>query len=371
MSWRAVSCVWLLITFAIVDICRAAKMEHSRRDNNTDTITIVVPAFFSDPPQLGLSITTILQLQIWRTLRKEPERNPDRLSFGNGQALWDSATLEEPTNEAAVIEAADSAQMVVWGKAYALGSGSSVMTYLTVPTIKDSRLVKFEQWKLTFKVSNEKFDVIADLPTRQYAFEPIFLPESLVSAYSSLDALTIYKTRTGRKKLGVVASASELFALRWEENSVRVRTNRVTGWLRIPQLSNTTEVVDFVGGLMRIFRADWEGALELLSRVTTNPQTPTALRIDANLLAARATYQLGGNFEPYLLEAEKYDRFSQRIIRYRVMGMLAELNNSDAGPLVERAAAAREYLDARAHLFPADDEWLVACRQLLDALTKR
>jgi hypothetical protein len=121
---------------------------------------------------------------------------------------------------------------------------------------------------------------------------------------------------------------------------------------------------------MRIFRADWDGALELLSRVASNPKTPTELRIDSYLLMARANYQLGHDHQPYLLEAEKFDRFSQRIVRYRVMGMLAGLKTSDLGGLVDKAAATKEYLEAHAHLFSADDGWLPACRQLLAAITK-
>jgi hypothetical protein len=372
MSLRAATFVCLLVTFTVIDICRETDAKAPPRQSNPDTVTIVVPAFFSEPPQLGLSVTTILHLQIWKTLRKAPEKNPEKLSFGKGQVFWYVDTPEEPTHEAAAkVAMPDSAQIVLWGKAYALGGGSSVMAYLTLPTIRDSPLQQFEMWKLKLNVAGKDYDVVADVPARQYAFEPIFLPDKLVSTYSSVDALTIYKTRTGKKKIGPVALTSDLFATRWEEDAVRVSTGKTVGWLRLPHLSRTTEVVDFVGGLMRIFRADWDGALELLSRVVSNTQTPMALRIDSNLLMARAAYQLGRDFEPYLLDAEKFDRFSKRIVRYRVMGMLAGLESADAGQLVDKAAATREYLDARAHLFSADDKWLLRCRELLAAFTKR
>lgn len=371
MTWRAGTLVWLLVTLAAIDICSDAEAKSPARESNPDTITIVVPAFFSEPPRVGLNAMTVLWLQIWKTLRKAPDRNPDGLSFGNGQALWDDITLEEPTHEAAAKRADNSAQIVVWGKAYALGSGSSVMVYLTLPATKDSRMRKFEQWKLTFSVSRKDYVLIADVPSRQYSFEPISLTEALVSTYSSIDALPIYRTRTGTEPLGDAASASELFALEWEDNSVRVRTDKGIGWIRLSYLSNTTEVVDFVGGLMRIFRADWDGAFTLLSRVASNRQAPSEVRIDANLLMARAAYQLGRNVQPYLEDAEKLDRFSQRIVRYRVMGMLAELQNSNARELGEKAVETKEYLDARAHLFSADDGWLITCRELLAALAKR
>jgi hypothetical protein len=362
----------LFLTLGIASTWQEAVAQPLARDSNPDTITAVVPAFLSEPPQLGLSVATVLQLQIWKTLRKVPperRRNSERLSFGKGEALWSNLTPKEPTHEAAA-DVAGTAQMVVWGKAYPLGIGSSVMAYLTLPTIRDSRLRQFEWWKLTFNISGKDYDVAADIPTRQYAFEPIFLTDNLVQSYSTIDGLPIYRRKNGKREIGTVASASELFALQWEGESVRVRTDKVTGWLRLPYISRTTEVVDFVGGLMRIFRADWDGALELLSRVASNPKTPTELRIDSYLLMARANYQLGHDHQPYLLEAEKFDRFSQRIVRYRVMGMLAGLKTSDLGGLVDKAAATKEYLEAHAHLFSADDGWLPACRQLLAAITK-
>lgn len=369
MMWRAAT-LFLLLMLAVPGAWGSAGAQAPKRESNPDTITVVLPAFFSEPPQLGLSVTTVLYLQIWRTLRKAPERNTERLSFGPSQLWWYEAPPEEPTHEAAIAQArSDSPQLIVWGKAYALPGGSSVMPYLAIPKKgDDSRKRQFEQWKLAFSSAGKDHQIIADLPARDYSFEPIFLPRIAVTSYSSIDALAIYSRRSGGVKRWTVDEVEDLFAEQWEENAVRVRTDKGPGWLRLPNLSKTTEVIDFVGGVTRIFRADWEGALQLLARVAASAHAPTAVRIDSNLLMARAAYQLGRAFEPYLLEAEKLDRFSQRVVRYRVMGMLAGLQGAEAAQLADKAAAIRSYLEARAHLFSADDEWLRACRSLFTAV---
>jgi hypothetical protein len=374
MSWRAATWIFLIAALNSADLALAAPAK--RAVPNKDMITVVVPPFFSEPAQLGVSVMTILQLQLWRTLRKAAPHSTTQSSFGDAEVLWGDDPLDEPTHEAATHEAQSlpeqPEQMVLWGKAYALGSGSSVLSYLTVPAFEDKRRHKFEYWKLTFSIADKDYEVTADLPTRQYAFEPIFLQGDLVSRYASMDALAIYQTRSGKKKLGLASAASELYAEQWEEDAVRVRTERLRGWLQLPQLlSGSSDVIDFVGGLIRVFRSDWDGAVTLLARVVANKQAPTALRVDANLLIARASYELGRDFEPYLLDAEKLNGFAQRVVRYRVMGMLAGLKNAAADATATKAAAARDYLESRAHVFPADDAWLSDCRQLLNALAPR
>ena len=91
MNWRGRIATCFVVVTAM---CGNADAEALRRENNPDKITLVVPAFFSEPPQLGLSVMTILQLQIWRTLRKEPDRNRNKLSFGDGEALWFAPHLQ-------------------------------------------------------------------------------------------------------------------------------------------------------------------------------------------------------------------------------------------------------------------------------------
>jgi len=60
--------------------------------------------------------------------------------------------------------------------------------------------------------------------------------------------------------------------------------NGVTGWVRMPNLSAVhSEVIDFAGGVIRILRHDWSGALQLSENVVENPRTPLAVLVDAYL----------------------------------------------------------------------------------------
>ena len=55
-------------------------------DPTTDEIRLYVPAF-DGPGSLGKNVATILNLQIWRTLRKEPDKDPKGEDFGRGMMV--------------------------------------------------------------------------------------------------------------------------------------------------------------------------------------------------------------------------------------------------------------------------------------------
>jgi hypothetical protein len=74
----------------------------------------------------------------------------------------------------------------------------------------------------------------------------------------------------------------------------------------LPQLStNVSEVVDFVGAIVRVFRGDWNGAEQLMDRVIENGGTPNELRTDAYLYKGLAAAQQSATQKALLLEARR------------------------------------------------------------------
>jgi hypothetical protein len=342
------------------------------RESNPDKIAILVPVFFSQPPELGLSVRALLQLQIWTTLRKEPDENSNRISFGEGKALWSSQTPKEATYESAIeLGRLYAAQMVLWGKAYRLGDGVSILTYLSLPRLSDSRKRHFETWELTFTIAGRLHRLVADVPARQYAFEPMIVPQDMINTYFNLNALDLYSSPTGETKIATIDASKHVSHVRQEGNAIYMRAGKLEGWILLPELAEArSEVVNFSAGLMRIFRADWDGASSLLAQVVDNPGAPTPLKIDSLLLLAHANYQLGRDFTPYLIQAEELDPYAVRVIQYRVMGMLAKMQNAEITERATLAAAAEKYLLERKQFFIGGDKWLLACRELLGSLAK-
>ena len=257
--------------------------------SSADEVRVFIPAFES-PGSLGLNVATVLNLQIWQTLRRAPTPNPLGLSFGDGLVIWDENPLERPSHaDAEQAGALDqiSADMVLWGKAYAYGGGVVVQSHLTFSDGNLRRRARPEQWNIHVPTGDGGVELTADVPARRYTFEPIVLGSDVVARYSAPAALKIYSAKEGGAELGTLNA--QLFKARQHEgDNVLVVSNpgpaQVKGWVRLPRLSaSRVEVVDFVGGLIRVMRADWNGARTLIKRVVENTHTPTALRIDSLL----------------------------------------------------------------------------------------
>ncbi len=95
-------------------------------------VALYIPAFEGEDA-LGRNVATVLNLQIWQTLRKAPFPNPQRISFGEGMVIWDDVPLSSQTHEGAVEAAREfGTDMVLWGKAWRYGDGVAVQAYLTI-----------------------------------------------------------------------------------------------------------------------------------------------------------------------------------------------------------------------------------------------
>ena len=82
-------------------------------------------------------VATVLNLQVFRTLRKAPSPNPLKLSFGDGTVLWGAVPLASASHaaaeRAATTEPRGNVRLVLWGKASAYADGVSVEAHLTLP----------------------------------------------------------------------------------------------------------------------------------------------------------------------------------------------------------------------------------------------
>ena len=100
-----------------------------------DEIRLYIPAF-EGPDSLGKNVATILNLQIWRTLRREPDRDPRGEDFGRGMIVWGVTPLKEGSHvgaEQAATKDNIASQFVLWGETFPYGSGVISQTYFSIP----------------------------------------------------------------------------------------------------------------------------------------------------------------------------------------------------------------------------------------------
>jgi hypothetical protein len=363
---RLVRIAVLAVFLPLLSLSAEAKDQQRNPDQplvgGADQVTLYIPAFQSDDANLGLAVATVMNLQVWQTLRKSPTPNPDSLDFGSGVVVWDKEPLSSADFETAEQAAAGTQdpppQLVLWGKCYRYGEGVVAQAYLSLPVTRSPRPTDPELWLVFLPGANGDALLESGIPTRRYAFEPIVLTRQVVETYSRPDALKLYAAQDGERVVGQVGD--ELVALRHAGPSdVEVQSGAVTGWLRLPSLARErSEVTDFTGGVLRAYRGDWMGVRSLMKKVADNPQTPTQLRVDAHLYRALAAVKLNRDPEPDLSAAEALNPYARRVVVYRAMALLSDYADSSAD--AQRAILDRvEQLVAERHyVFLPDDPWL-------------
>ena len=181
----------------------------------------------------------------------------------------------------------------------------------------------------------------------------------VIAGYSHPGALLMYSGPDGGNVVGTVGN--EFTALEQHADGAKVRSGKITGWVRLPRLSaERNGVVDFVGGIVRVFRGDWDGVGLLMGRVIANDTAPNEIRTDAFLYKGMAAARQGKPSEPAFAEARKLSPNARRCIVYAVLGKLwdySRLQGGDTGAKRELLRDARRLLEESAYLFEPDDPW--------------
>lgn len=332
---------------------------------NPDEIIVYIPAFESEGA-LGQNVATILNFQVWHTLRRYPwPNNPQNHDFGPATIIWSDRPIDNTRHDSATQRAKQItvlAQIVLWGKAYLYGNGVIVQANLTLPKYADLRERKLEVWHID--IGNQSLAV--DIPRRRFEFSSIILSPDFVANYSAPAALKIYQQRHGGEPIGTVGN--KFTGLQFEPDLAKVRSGSVTGWVRLPQLSkNKTEVIDMTAAIIRIYRGDWQGAITALNRVIDNPAVRVHLRLDAYLYRGMAKERLGRSGREDFEQAYAISPYAKTTVQYLIMSDIARLahvrvDSDEANRLRERI---RELEARHHHLFSPQDPWLGQLERLL------
>ena len=357
---RSRACPWLPIAFALVVVALG-----SRTAVGQARYVGLLVAPFAGPEPLGQKVATVLHLQIWQTLRLAPPNNIHRLNFGRGIVYWDEGAAPARHPEALARLAGLDAQMVLWGHAQEFGDGVVVQAYLTVAEALRADPAAGTLWSVSPpELAATKGAISVGLPASTFEFAPIVLRAAVIPLLRSPAGITIYEDRNFTTPKGELGG--DFRAVEQGPDRARVQSGGVTGWVRLPGLSaNRSEVTDFSGGLIRIFRRDWGGAIELFTRVTRTANAPVSIRVSSYLLMAASSRlqheQIGEADQSleFVEAAEQLNPYVRETIKYKCMALLAAPRRAERLRRLDETVRRSEYL------FPKDDPWIGKVKQVL------
>ena len=363
VSWRLVAPV-VIVAFLLATVGRA----------QTAMVGLLV-APFDGPQPVAAKTATVLHLQIWETLRLAPPNNVHKLSFGRGIVQW--AEWNPPTRHSdAVAQLSRTAsQMVLWGRVQEVGEGVLVQAYLSVANAGGA--VSGDLWRLAIpELGTANASIAVGLPTTMFEFAPIVLRLDLIPLLNSHIGTSpanvpVYRDRALTQRIGTLGN--DFKALEHGPSVARItasgsgRGASLTGWISVPGLSTTrSEVTDFAGGLIRIYRRDWGGAIDLLQRVVETRTAPVSIRVSSYLLMSAASYRLHEQSKTpdrsleYIQAAERLNPYLRETAKYKCMALLTRRNQ----PAMLQQL--QETLRTSTYLFPKDDPWLTKVKTVAE-----
>ena len=335
----------------------------------TDQISVLVPAFGGGP--VGKNVATVLNLKLWRTLRPTPHNSQHY--YPGGQVLWSVEPLASNSYEEAERAAkVNNAQLALWGSAVEFGNGVLVQCFLSIPEYEDLRREQPEKWLVTLACRDStKIQLEVTVPRRRYEFSPITLDSELVATYSIPSALKLYRTADNKTPVGDLGNSYTAIQHDGDYTKV-VSDNKQTGWVYVPKLSSEIEIVNFTGGLVRLLRADYPGAIELLKKISDS-RAGTSLKFDALLLQAIAKAKQGEDPNPVVDVAIALNPHLQAGIKFKITSLLWKYVTSSESQReqVSTAKELKRVISDNSYLFSTDDKWMLAARKALDCILEQ
>lgn len=358
-------------------VCLLANLATVNAQNNPDQITVYFPAFSGDSNTLGRNVSTVLSLQLAQTTRKAPwPDNPDKLDFGQGMIKWSPNAIAINQRQMAITEAQQSkllAQMVVLGGTKQFGNNVVVEVEVLLPDYQqahkgcktnkrqpcDYRQQNFELWPLQCKAKT----LYTPLPRRRYHMAGIVLENSVVKQFSQIKGLPISASQQEERVIGHTGDDLQFleFNRHLPKAPTKLRSKGVEGYVALPKISaQNSEFADMAGGLLQLFRGDWQAAHSSFSRVLENPVTRVPLKVDAFLLRGMVQFRRGNNGLKDITRAASLAPYDAGAARYQLTAMVAA-----------RVAVAdiRQTLQEKRYLFDNDDEWLKQLDSFISCMT--
>jgi hypothetical protein len=360
----------------LMSFCGIAGGENFPDPNGGASVGVFIPAFSApEGSALGVNAATIVNLTVWKTLRKAPYPNPDHRYFGDGFVVWSESTLAQTTDmglswvdEQGRQHTLREAQLILAGAAIPYGNGAVVTMHLL---IRPAEQENAQTWVIppsayaSEKAALPKRDLdgltIDIFPDREFEFQSVALSGDDLKLFSSPALLEVHKDGPHGEVIGRVGGY--MHGIRQEGNYAEVETRSgIRGFLVTPPARpEVLYVADFVGGIIRLLRSDWSGAYALFTR-QTDGTAPTAVTVDALLLAAYCREQDNEDASSLIERASALSPAAPRVLQYRAMvnysGIVRRLKMGDVSSASKLVPKYRESVAMLGRAVGSENTWV-------------
>jgi len=271
---------------------------------------------------------------------------------------------------------------VLWGSIVRVADGVVAQSFLSI--LMDDIVSKYvPTW--TVSVSNRDGPMLrlsVTIPRLRYEFPAIVLSGKVLELYSTPSVLKLYEGRDDQPpqigKSGTPTGApigetgdnyralqygGEDFILVQPEDEHGAKKGR-KGWLYLRELSGGNEVVDFVGGVIRLLRRDYRHAIDSLKKVS-NSSLSSTVKIDSLLLQALAKTKLGADASPLIDSALEINPYLQITIKYKIISLVSQIKAASGRERKVAVSNLARQIAENSYLFSPQDDWLDIVRKIL------
>jgi hypothetical protein len=295
---------------------------------------VLVPVFLvrstdrtpSQAERLGNKVATVINLQLWLTLRRPPE-NELRDRPGEGEVTWDSDSLPPRTaNQADDLARAytPEAFMTVWGNVDAVGDDVYINPRLSIRNDGAGE----DLWDNFWVVKSPKDQSVllrATPPNARYEFLPIPVRRSVIGDLITPGGLPLYDPATSEQ----LGTAGDYFRREYsfkgqgyEAAIVKIPGRSKEAMVKVPTFTNEpTELVSFTSGVLRLFRHDWKYACENFLEVTRVKWVTPPVRRDVDAYMSMCLSKMGNITEAIQLASHASSRPPFTFERYQYWAM--------------------------------------------------
>jgi hypothetical protein len=325
-------------------------------------IHILVPTLQGES-EISERVTNFLRLQVSATFQ-EAGTNTRALM------IFDPKPLIENTHKAAVSRALlpdVAAHFVLWGQAYLLPDGVAVQAKLSVTPRLTHRYPRPEVWSVeALQAGGGAAKISVALPRETYRFATILISDEAARYYPSIQGMKIYRDRTWKESIGSIGKLFRAYA--YHRDAVELESQGIRGWVRLDFINNEqNQIVEFVGGLIRLCRGDWDGAEVLLERLLDRESVTKDLRTDVHLLLGLIEEKRNRSGVEHFRKAVALSSFDRSAVTYLLLGQVADLLRNEQDDEQGRLLALRNDINRHSVLFPPDSKWLNAVNQFVKA----
>lgn len=342
-----------LVLAATCLLCGEGRAQARDGSNTSRQVTLLMPQF-DGSADLAANAAAVLNLQIWRTLRKAPFPNPHNLDFGNGQIVSVPPT-DGRVSHLAALTRANGAQVTLWGSVDSFDDGVVVRATLVAPDYLDDRAVRPERWTVSYGGKS------LTLPFHPWAvsFEPVVIPLELVQDVSRPDALQVCAERKDGCSGPRLPAAYRARIHDGEWSYVEAIGEGPSGWIHLPALAqNGNQIAEFTAGVVAYFRGDFVQAARLFDQAAAANADGANLNLNALGLRLASLARSGGDFEPIGKQLFAANPWSVETRKFMAMSYLDQAARATT-PLHRKATAAtaRGYVQSVEQLQDDPDAW--------------